>query len=208
MISLIDLQVGNINSFCQILDKLKINYKKTYLKNDIEKSEKIILPGVSNFEHYMKKIHEKDLFETIKSQVIEGNKPILGICSGMQVFGNKSEEGEINGFGFINADVKKFKSDFQTRIPHMGWNKIQHNDIDIFDNISLNDRFYFCHSYYMPLRFNQKNIKIAKTFYGEQFCSAFKYNNIYGLQFHPEKSQDIGFRILENFLKKVNNEVN
>jgi glutamine amidotransferase len=140
------------------------------------------------------------LDKILKSEIIDKKKPVLGICSGMQILCNSSEEGNVKGLGFVSGDIKRFPDDYRLRVPHIGWNKVKSNNNPLFIDIDKEERFYFCHSYFFsPDNLSQKKMIISETRYGKSFCSSFNYKNIFGVQFHPEKSQNIGKKIIKNF---------
>ena len=160
------------------------------------------MPGVGAFDSAMELLKKSDFILEIEKQIFTHKKKILGICVGMQIFANKSSEGKSSGLSWLDAEVKKIDSSNvnNLRLPHMGWNSINfvQNDL-LFDNIDNNEYFYFCHSYYFKCR-NNNNV-IAETNFGHQFSSIVKEENIYGIQFHPEKSHDSGIKILYNFAR-------
>ena len=181
----------------KVLDDLNIDNKIVTSPNEINNDiEKIIIPGVGAFDHAMKLLSEKKLTSPLKKFAENKNKFILGICVGMQLLANSSEEGNEIGLGLIPGRVKKFKK--AKILPHVGWNSISPiKNNKLFNNIEENAKFYFLHSYY----FDNSNIEngIACTNYYENFSSAVHYSNIYGVQFHPEKSYINGATVLKNF---------
>jgi len=197
MISIIDYDGGNYKSVINILRRLKIEYLLTNKKEEIFKSKKIILPGVSNFNYCIKKLKDLNLDKILHEAVIENKKKILGICSGMQVLGTYSEEGDAAGLNFVNGIIKKIQYDKFFKVPHMGWSKVKINNNDLFREIDDLTRFYFCHSYHFTSE--DKNLNISTTNYKFDICAAFNYQNIYGVQFHPEKSYLDGSRLINNF---------
>ena len=200
MIGIIDYGLGNINAISNIYNKLKIQNIIISTPKDFDKSEKFILPGVGAFDSAMTLLKKSNFILEIRRQIFEKNKKILGICVGMQIFAKNSSEGKNSGLKWINADVRKINSENQNnlRLPHMGWNsiKITNNDL-LLSGLEEDEYFYFCHSYYFNC-VNQKNI-LAETNYGHEFPCVIKNDNIYGIQFHPEKSHDSGLKILKNF---------
>ncbi len=200
MIGIIDYGLGNINAISNIYNKLKIQNIIISSPKDFDKSEKFILPGVGAFDSAMTLLNKSNFILEIQRQIFEKNKKILGICVGMQIFAKNSSEGKNSGLKWINADVRKINSENQNnlRLPHMGWNsiKITNNDL-LLSGLEEDEYFYFCHSYYFNC-VNQKNI-LAETNYGHEFPCVIKNDNIYGIQFHPEKSHDSGLKILKNF---------
>ena len=197
MICIVDYDGGNINSLSNILVRLGITFKTSKELNDLENAKKIILPGVSNFSYCMKKIKDLNLENALKSQIFEKKKPFLGICSGMQILSKFSEEGNVSGLSFIDANVKKFNPSPTNRVPHIGWNKVYFKQNKIFQNIENGSRFYFSHSYYVKT--NNININTAKTNYEVDFVSGLNIDNIYAVQFHPEKSFENGIKLISNF---------
>lgn len=196
MISVIDYEGGNIKSILNILNRCNIEYSLTSNKNEIIQSEKIILPGVSSFDYCIKRLKETGLDEIIKNE-IDNNKPFLGICSGMQILGTYSEEGNCEGLNIIPGIVKKFPSKICKIIPHMGWNRVEIINNLLTDGIENYTRFYFCHSYYFEPE-NLENI-MMRTNYHFNFCSGVIKNNVFGIQFHPEKSLGHGIKLFKNF---------
>lgn len=195
MITIIDIG-GNVGSIHNMYKKLKIESVITNSINLIDESDHLILPGVGQFNTGMSRLSTlNDTFSSIiKRKVIRDHTPILGICLGMQLFTKESEEGFLKGFGFIDTSTIKFKTN--KKLPHMGWNTIKHNDHPLFDNMPPDERFYFLHSYHV---LHDERYTIATTFYDYDFPSAIQYNNVYGVQFHPEKSHKFGMTILKNF---------
>ncbi len=197
MITVIDYEGGNIRSILNVLKRCGTNFQVSSNEKEIHKSKKLILPGVSNFSYCMKSLKEKKLDKIITDFTSE-NKPFLGICSGMQILGSFSEEGNCEGLNLIEGQIKKFPLEKCKIVPHMGWNKIDIKSNILTKNIENFKRFYFCHSYY----FEPKNINniMLKTNYHIDFCSGIKKNNIFGIQFHPEKSLDDGIKLFNNFI--------
>ena len=197
MIALIDYDGGNFKSIINILKRSNIEYVLTNKKKEILKCKNIILPGVSNFDYCIKKLKFLDLDQILYEAVIVKKKNILGICSGMQVLATYSEEGNAEGLNFVDGIVKKIVSDKFFKVPHMGWNKVSTKNNNLFKDIENNSRFYFCHSYHFVS--NDKNLNVNLTNYNFDICAAFNYQNIYGVQFHPEKSFTDGSKLINNF---------
>tara|TARA_B100001093_G_C26838619_1_gene1019510 strand:- start:1368 stop:1973 length:606 start_codon:yes stop_codon:yes gene_type:complete len=199
MISVIDYDGGNYKSVLNVLKKLKLNFQLTNDYKKIINSKKIILPGVSHFGYCMNSLKSLDLDKVLNEAAIEKKIYILGICSGMQVMGAYSEEGETEGLNFVNGCIKKINSDTSYRVPHMGWNKVETSRNLLFKGILNHSRFYFCHSYHLMI--DNKDAIINYTNYKEKICAAFSYKNIFGVQFHPEKSNIDGSKLISNFIK-------
>ena len=208
---IIDYGSGNIksvyNSVRRTLDNLnkysEVKVSRSLL--EIEKADKIILPGVGSFDQCINRIRKiKDLVETLKDQVIIQKKPFLGICVGMQILADYGYENQkTQGLSWINGDVKPLKNfldnSLNLKIPHMGWNSISINKKNnLFEDITDNDQFYFVHSYFFDIK-HKKNI-ICNTKYGINIPAIINENNIFGFQFHPEKSGKSGLNLLSSFL--------
>lgn len=198
---IIDYKMGNIKSVYNALKYLNLNVEISNNRKKIQNSFGIILPGVGAFGDAIKNLIELKIFDIIKKEILNG-KPYLGICLGLQILFHKSEESpEVNGFSILNGNVIKFKNK-KVKVPHIGWNTIKIiKKSTIFEGIKNNSYFYFDHSYYVAPE--DKSIIAAKTDYGEIFCSAIIYNNIYGVQFHPEKSHKNGLLFLKNFVSII-----
>lgn len=197
MIGIASLGMGNISAITNIYDDYDIKYVILRSSKDYEKKiNKIILPGVSSFDEAMASIIEKDFDNLLKDFCRNKNNFLLGICVGMQVLGNTSEEGVLNGLSLIQGSVNKFKN--IKPLPHVGWNNVEiKKDQKILNNIENNSKFYFLHSYqFIPD--NKDNI-IATTNYFGNFASIVKNENVIGIQFHPEKSHNSGINLLNNF---------
>jgi glutamine amidotransferase len=166
---------------------------------DIKKSDKLILPGVGAFNTGMENLQQLGLISLLNDEVINHKKPILGLCLGMQLLARKSEEGNLFGLSWLDAEVVKFKFDDKNlKIPHMGWNTIiPKRQSSLLTGLDSDYRFYFVHSYHFECR-DSKDI-LANTFYGYEFPSIVQKGNIYGVQFHPEKSHKFGMKLLKNF---------
>ena len=203
MITIVDYGVGNIKSFVNVFNRLNIHVKIAKNSSDLKNAERLILPGVGHFDHAMSELIRSGMRETLDELVLIKKIPVIGICVGMQMMGNYSEEGKLDGLKWIDASVRKLnetKINQMTRLPHMGWNDIYCVKPHIlFQDLEKDAFFYFLHSYYFECN-NKSNI-LAETEYGDTFtCAAFN-ENIYGIQFHPEKSHNNGEILLKNFSK-------
>ena len=203
MISIINYGLGNVLAFYNIYKKLNIESQVVSSSSELESATKIILPGVGSFDWAMDKLNKSGMRETLDHLVLEKKIPVMGICVGMQMMANSSEEGQKEGLGWFDAKVKKIKSDKKFDLPHMGWNEINiKNDNTLFQGLQNNARFYFLHSYYFETY--EDECILCETNYGGLFTSAAKKNNIFAIQFHPEKSHQWGECILKNFSKHNN----
>ncbi|MDX4063827.1 imidazole glycerol phosphate synthase subunit HisH [Aliarcobacter skirrowii] len=200
MIGIIDYGVGNIKAFANIYKNLNIPFKIVKDISEFENITKLILPGVGSFDHAMISLQNSGMKEKLDELVLEKETPVIGICVGMQMLAKSSEEGTLNGLGWIDGIVKKFdKSKIKNApLPHMGWNNLKiEKKNKIFDNLEENPRYYFLHSYYFECE-NKEDV-IATATYGEKFDCMINHKNIYGIQCHPEKSHHNGMQLLKNF---------
>ena len=198
MIYIVDYNMGNPLSIKNMLSYLEIESIVTSDTNQIKLADRLILPGVGSFDTAMKNLKELGLIETLNELVLEKKIPILGICLGMQLLTNFSEEGGVPGLKWIDAETKKFNIPQEYKVPHMGWNTIVKNhESRIAEELEKDSRFYFVHSFYVQVK-NQKNSSMKTTHYHE-FDSAIEKDNIFGVQFHPEKSHKFGVKLLKNF---------
>lgn len=198
MISIINSGLGNVGSIKSMLEYLNIKCEIITTKKEIEQAEKLILPGVGSYDQGVNKLKENDLFDVIKLRATVDNTPILGICLGMQLLLNSSEEGILQGLGLIKGHCQEFKLS-NLKSPHMGWNNViikQENKL--INNYKDIQRFYFVHSYYAYVC--EENV-LATSDYGVNFASAIMKNNIFGVQFHPEKSHSFGLKLFTQFNK-------
>ena len=203
MITIIDYGVGNINAFLNIYKSLGVDVKIAQNSSELNGATKLILPGVGHFDYAMNKFQNSGMIDEVSELVLTKTVPVLGICVGMQMLATSSEEGNLNGLGWIDASVKKIDTSLlmqTTQLPHMGWNDVEVEKSNLlFKNIEISPKFYFLHSYYFQC--NQQDNVIASSTYGNTFTCAVNFNNIYGVQFHPEKSHQYGIKLLENFSK-------
>ena len=193
MIAIVDYDTGNLCSVCNALLRLGVEYVLTDDAETIRNADKVLLPGVGNAAEAMENLRKADLEDVIRSL----RRPVLGICVGMQVMCRHSEEGDVKCLGIFDARVKRFIPTAEEKVPHMGWNSIGNLESKLFKDIKGGEMVYYVHSYYPELCPDT----IATTRHGVMFSAALKYENFYGTQFHPEKSGDVGERIIANFLK-------
>jgi imidazole glycerol-phosphate synthase subunit HisH len=196
-IVIIDYGMGNLRSVEKAFEKAGARVTVSSKPADIRKAGKLVLPGVGAFSHAMKELKRRKLVKPILEK-IEAGTPYLGLCLGLQLLFQSSEEGPERGLGVFKGRVKKFKHGL--KVPHMGWNSlaVEQKKCPIFKGITPKDYFYFVHSFYaVP---SDKNVAASATPYGMDFCSAVWKNNVYATQFHPEKSQAAGQRIIKNFV--------
>lgn len=193
MIAIVDYKMGNLRSVENALKRLGAEFVVTADAEQIKRADKVLLPGVGNAAEAMENLREAGLVEVIRSL----RRPVLGICVGMQVMCRHSEEGDVDCLNIFDARVKRFQPSVSEKVPHMGWNSIGNLESKLFKCINGGEMVYFVHSFYPELCPDT----IATTRHGVMFSAALKYENFYGTQFHPEKSGDVGERIIENFLK-------
>ena len=193
MIAIIDYKMGNLRSVENALKRLGAEFCVTADPDVIRAADKVLLPGVGNAAEAMHNLREVGLVEVIRSL----RRPVLGICVGMQVMCRHSEEGDVECLNIFDSRVKRFTPAPDLKVPHMGWNQIGNLESKLFKGLEGGSYVYFVHSYYPELCPDT----IATSRHGVMFSAALKYENFYGTQFHPEKSGDVGERIIENFLK-------
>lgn len=196
----IDYGVGNHRSVCNALERLGYTYMVSSNEKDIKNASVFILPGVGAFKEAMHNLEQRDMIKTLREEVIQKSKPLLGICLGMQVLAEDSFEGGLTaGLGFIPGHVVPIPAEKGVRVPHVGWNDCAVQKTDpLFSTMSAGARFYFDHSYYFA---TDEQYKAATVRYGNEITAAVQYNNIFGVQFHPEKSQTSGLRLLRAFME-------
>lgn len=206
MLVIIDYGVGNLGSIANMLKKVGVRSAIASDEASIASADKLILPGVGAFDNGIKNLQERGLIEILNRQVIEERKPILGLCLGMQLFTFGSEEGTLPGLGWLDATTVRFTFDGAApgalKVPHMGWNYIQPKRSDpLLADLPNESRFYFVHSYHLVCS-NTDDV-LASTNYGYNFPAMVNRGNIYGAQFHPEKSHKYGMTLLKNFAERI-----
>jgi glutamine amidotransferase len=202
MIAIIDLGIGNISSIGNIIKKTEGDFFICRNHKELSKAEKIIIPGVGSFDHGVNGLSKGHWIDALNESVLIEKKKVLGICLGMQLMCKHSAEGKLDGLCWIDADVRRF--DFKNvegtlKIPHMGWNTVSlEKNSDLISLSQEEKRFYFVHSYHVVCHDSQDIL--ATSYYGYDFTSAFNKDNIYGVQFHPEKSHRFGMELMKNFI--------
>jgi glutamine amidotransferase len=202
MITIIDYGLGNLGSISNMFKRIDVKCEITADPDVIDKAEKILLPGVGAFDAAMNRINERGLVEVLNKKALVDRVPFLGICLGMQLLTDKSEEGELQGLGYIKGVTRKFKfQDKVLKVPHMGWNIVNWKNSSLINLDMEQDeqRFYFVHSFYVKCE-NNDNV-IGETEYGFKFDSVIQSDNVFGAQFHPEKSHRFGLKFFSNFSK-------
>ena len=203
MIAIVDYNVGNLGSVLNMFRKIGHEARLTADPRLIASADKLLLPGVGAFDAGMEKLEHSGLIPILNQRVLQDRVPALGICLGMQLMTRSSEEGRRPGLGWVNADVLRFQaSTASLKIPHMGWNAARPlRPSMLTQGLSGELRFYFVHSYYV--RCHDPDDAILETEYGCAFHSGFQHENIFGVQFHPEKSHRFGMALLRNFAAEV-----
>ena len=203
MIGVIDYGAGNLRSVCNSLKKLSVDCHVVKAPSDLNKIQTMIFPGVGSFGDSSDQLKKQSLFEPIREWIIN-DRPFLGICIGFQMLFDSSEESPgSEGLGIIPGKVIKFSEQTNLKVPHMGWNKVQIKNLNdpVWQKIDDFTHFYFVHSYFPKP--DNPGVSSSTTAYGVDFTSSIRYGNIFGTQFHPEKSQKSGLRLIENFLKST-----
>jgi len=202
MIAIIDYGLGNVKAFTNVYKK-DIPITIATQADDLKKATKVILPGVGAFDHAMQGLEKLGMWQFFDEIVLHRHVPVLGICVGMQMLACYSEEGNLLGLGWLAGEVKRFSPSFlrnSMRLPHMGWNNIKPlKSNGLLQGLDIDAHFYFLHSYFFQSHRNEDII--AVTDYDGEFACAVNSGNIFGVQFHPEKSHQWGIRLLENFAK-------
>jgi imidazole glycerol-phosphate synthase subunit HisH len=198
LITIVDYGLGNLGSIVNMFKRVGVQAAIVSDLDKISSADKILLPGVGKFDAAMTRLNETGLREVLDQKVLIDKIPVLGICLGMQLMTNNSDEGELAGLGWVDAETKKFPKVEGLKVPHMGWNLVKPcKSNPLCNSLPGEPRFYFVHSYYVEVS-NQAH-SLMKTSYEVEFDSAICRENIYGMQFHPEKSHKFGMAIFKQF---------
>ena len=204
MTIIVDYRMGNLGSMQNMLKKIG---HSAVISSDLEvikKASKIVLPGVGHFATAMRNLKDMNLIDVLKEKALAEQIPFLGVCLGMQLMTEFSEEGEESGLGWVNGGCRRFQfeKELDLKIPHMGWNYVYpQKSNSITSGLNEESRFYFVHSYYVSLK-NESDV-LLKSNYGLDFVSGFQKDNLFGFQFHPEKSHKYGMLLLKNFMEQT-----
>lgn len=199
MLTLVNYGIGNVHAFANIYKRLNIPCRVAKTAEELVGADKIILPGVGAFDWAMRRLEASGMRSTLDALVLKQKRPVLGVCVGMQMMARRSDEGVLPGLGWIDAEVKRFdETQFRqkTHLPHMGWNDVMPTADSLFKGLE-SPQFYFLHSYYFAP--GDPAQTLATTDYNGSFTSAARNDNIFGVQFHPEKSHQWGVQLLKNF---------
>ena len=201
MITIIDYGLGNIQAFANMYKRLGFDVCRATRASELEGATKLILPGVGAFDHAMELLDASGMRPVLDALVLQHHVPVLGICVGMQILADGSDEGGLPGLGWVPGKVKAFRTDERSAslpLPHMGWNDVQPRaGAKLFVGLEKDARFYFLHSFFFVCA--EPQFAAATTSYGLEFSCAVSSGNVYGVQFHPEKSHHYGARLLKNF---------
>lgn len=201
MIKVLDFGVGNIQSVINAFEKLGVDSERALCAEDIAGASKLVIPGVGAFDYVIEALNHAGIKHALEDAAFVRKIPILGICVGMQIFAESSEEGNLPGLGWVPGHVKALSRSLNCKdliMPHMGWNSMEiTGKSKILSGINENSKFYYLHSYYYEC--SDKTLVLSRAQYGEVFDCAIQKNNIYGIQCHPEKSHSVGAVFLKNF---------
>lgn len=198
VIDVIDYDIGNVGSVINMLKHVGAETRLASTPAEVDAASALLLPGVGHFGYAMEVLRERGLIEPIRRKVMDERVPILGICLGMQLLSKGSEEGNAEGFGFIDAHFERIATAADLKVPHMGWNIIDVKRPNPILSQAAGQRFYFVHSYKAVCR--QDGEAVATCTYGQEFCCAYGRDNVYGVQFHPEKSHRFGMDLFRRFV--------
>jgi glutamine amidotransferase len=202
VLTILNLNIGNLGSIPNMLDRLSCKAVITSDPEVVREARALILPGVGAFDAAIEKLEVAGLREVLNKKVLTEKVPILGICLGMHLMAQASEEGHTQGLGWIPANIVKFQSQPGIKIPHMGWNTVALNpEIPLLQGFTSDPRFYFVHSYHLDPGCSAPDLKMAMTHHGVNFPAVISRGNIQGAQFHPEKSHRFGLQLLHNFVR-------
>ena len=199
MITIVDYGLGNIQAFANIYKRLNIACQVARSSKELSGADKIILPGVGAFDWAIQRLNQSGMRPMLDELVLKQHRPILGVCVGMQMMANRSDEGILPGLSWIDAEVNRFDESLikqKTHLPHMEWNDVVMTSTNLFKGL-VSPRFYFLHSYYVAVK--DPILTIGTTNYNGLFTSAIANGHIFGVQFHPEKSHEWGIELLNNF---------
>lgn len=201
MITIVNYGLGNVQAIANIYSRLNMPWRMAQTAEELRSAERVILPGVGAFDWAMVRLAESGMRPVLEELVVGQKRPVLGICVGMQMLGHRSDEGKLPGLGWIAGEVKRFpevSTPWRTHLPHMGWNDVlPHATDSLFKGLESEARFYFLHSYFFaPARTEDV---LATTDYHGAYASSIRSGNVFGVQFHPEKSHQWGIRLLKNF---------
>lgn len=202
MIGIVDYGLGNVRAFENISRRLGIAAEPVRTAEELARADRLILPGVGAFDWAMSRLTQSGMIDALNQRVLRDQVPVLGVCVGMQIMANSSDEGSATGLGWIPGQVERFRDEWfntHTHLPHMGWNDVELVDAPALMADMTAPQFYFLHSYFFHP--DDDNHIIARTRYGKVFASAIRRGNIWATQFHPEKSHDWGVGLLANFAK-------
>ncbi len=203
MVTVVDYRMGNIGSIASMIAKIGGEARVTSDPVALSEATKLVLPGVGHFDRGMQNLEELGIVPVLQDRVVRDRVPILGICLGMQLLGRASEEGTRPGLGWVDAESKRFDAAAhpKRKVPHMGWNFVKAvTETPLFEVTAPEpQRFYFVHSYYVACK--DEDDVVAVTDYEGEFCSALRHDNIWGVQFHPEKSHAFGMELFRRFLE-------
>jgi glutamine amidotransferase len=198
MVTIVDYGLGNVQAFLNVYKRLNIPAKRATTVADLSDATRIILPGVGAFDHAMERLEKSGMRAKLEELVIQKGIPVLGVCVGMQILGDRSDEGKLPGLGWIEGNVRQFDSNAAINLPHMGWNDVRPaRPTPLLRDLENDSRFYFLHSFYFDCA--QAEDVAAVSAYGGEFSSVISRGNVHGVQFHPEKSHHFGIRLLSNF---------
>lgn len=200
MITIVDTGLGNITAVKNMLSFLGHDAQISRSPDELAKSEKVILPGVGSYDAGMQSLADKDLISPLQNLAVAGEAKILGICLGMQLMFDGSEEGDAAGLSLLAGNFERIPKLEDVKVPHMRWNSVEfEGELNLFSEIGKANRFYFIHSFRLPVMNASQFDEVGICNYGAPFVAAFRKGNLMGTQFHPEKSHKFGLKLLENF---------